>query len=462
MKSYSLSFPNHSQKNLSRIQQELSRPFLYDFRSSTDKGSDPWFNGTLKWWNEFEVEQNNGSSIFFNSTWYTTPNPLNILGCTFQSQWCNTGLSDEPQCTPLQGTGGQGSGGAGSIENIGTKLRLNANQRATLQRMYPAAFLSQIRWPLEYLGSDILLAHQLPYHLMAYDLPDDQWVREVSQISGTALVAMQLQMLEWVTGDGDPSHNKYQDKPLTKAGLRMCKNQIMQTPHYSSFNIFGLCIILIFGGLFILANFLISNVLSANLRIRFLNEDRRISWNIYSSLQLQRMALESRAIGNPWSGQQNIVPVAAHGAKWPPLGLTTDVKEKSKRPKLSPIPLRVNSENVSDLEFNRDFSDDIPPDPEPAQASRRWPSIAAKFCRRTGDTSQDTHRHDVENARPRDLSRSTTTSGTASVEEQQIQFKKDDFRDEIPPNDSSQRPVSDPGQYPSRFKFWKQSDRFMG
>ena len=90
----------------------------------------------------------------------------------------------------------------------------------------------------------------------------------------------------------------------------------------------------IFGGLFILINFLIDNVLTENLRFKPLNEEKRMDWVSNSTVQLQRVAFESRGFGMPWSGERNIVPVAGTGDKWPPLRLRPETVGKTGRPPL--------------------------------------------------------------------------------------------------------------------------------
>ena len=430
---------------------------------------DPWFNATSPFIDEFE-EQTDHGVVFFNTTWYTTSNPLNILGCAVQYQWCNTGLSHGPKCTPLGGTRDTSA----LYESAKTQLDLNAYQVATLERMDYITAYSELHFALDYLGSDILLAHQMPYHSLSPGLPDDQWIKEVSQIFATGLVSMQLQTLEWVTGDGNPAHNHYQEPPTTEAGKRMCRNQIAQTPHYASFNILGLCIIFIFGGLFVLINFFIDTALTANVR-RFkpLNEDRRMDWISYSALQMQRMAFESRGLGIPWSGQRDIVPVAANNHPWPSLGLVTNRPEK-------PVEHRdgrhgrhaagqAAPQDNEHLSYDNDFKDELPqtsPPPPPPVSNTRWPAALARFWRRPAHPFGRTG--DVESTAPPSppplhLHRQATSSSEstkAEAEAEEPRFKTDDFREELPPTTSDEA-MRDPGRYPSRIKIWRRSDRVV-
>lgn len=65
-----------------------------------------------------------------------------------------------------------------------------------------------------------------------------------------AITALQLQIVNYVTGDGTLSHNKYLER-VDSDSEWMCHNQIVQRDDFTSFSILGISLILLLGGLFL-------------------------------------------------------------------------------------------------------------------------------------------------------------------------------------------------------------------
>lgn len=180
-------------------------------------------------------------SLSAPSTAYAPDDRASVLGCTEQWQWRNQG--SPKACTPLYGRQS-----ADNFDGALNALNLNPRQASTLERVLQASDTTPLNSLIQYLGSSNLLATQC-YDGLSLPLPSDQWVSELDHWYGTAMVTLQLNFLRYVTGDGDPSHNKYQIPPSKPGVERTCTNQIVQRDDFASFSMPGFCCILIIEGL---------------------------------------------------------------------------------------------------------------------------------------------------------------------------------------------------------------------
>jgi hypothetical protein len=78
----------------------------------------------------------------FNVSYYAPAEPVTVLACAKQMQWCNSNLQENEACTPVQGT----SPGScfGYRDKVPDDLRLNSQLKVVFLRLYDAAYTNSI------------------------------------------------------------------------------------------------------------------------------------------------------------------------------------------------------------------------------------------------------------------------------------------------------------------------------
>ncbi len=274
-----------------------------------DETNDPWFTAPASF-NAHIV--NNG--VAQPITLYEAEQYASVLGCTQQHQWCNPNLEGDKSCTPLTGSsvGTQWV----AMDRIGRTLELNAKQVAVLQRIYHAMWDGAMYDVAGFLGGQGLLASKLAGGYLSPALPDNQWILEVQHMFLTGLTFIQMQMAEYITGPGNPAYYQYLQNATTEDETWMCDNQIVQRDGYSSFNVLGLVLIFVLGGLLIITNLSLDKMVNlASRRSLRSNTAKSLDWSTMYSLQLLRMAYQACGMGS-WEGHPGSVPVTAMGEEF--------------------------------------------------------------------------------------------------------------------------------------------------
>jgi hypothetical protein len=144
-----------------------------------------------------------------------------------------------------------------------------------------------------------------------HDTNGEETVLEVNHWFGLSLTAIQLQIVNYVTGDGTPSHDKYLEQ-VDSDSEWMCHNQIVQRDDFTSFSILGIILILVLGGLFLVLDVCLERLIvlwyqkfqpSKAWKLR--------AWRGNRPLQIQSQAFEARGLGT-WDRTQGDIPVTKH------------------------------------------------------------------------------------------------------------------------------------------------------
>ena len=269
--------------------------------------NDPWFLAQEAMVQEFQNED--GS--FTNVSFYYSENPVSVLGCTEQYQWCNPNIDGSGRCTQLSGSS-MGSH-ISAMTSFASEIKLNTRQTGVQQRIYHAMWDSVLYNTVGTADSaSDLLANNLIQGNIGATLPDNQWVLEVNNFLGTTLANIQSEIAQYVTGLRIPAQNKYLVQPDTGDTDWMCTNQIVQRNNFASINIFGLVVILVTGALLISINLSLDRTIRY-IRARKGNASRfgNMSWRANNTLNLQSLAFEANGMGD-WD-RRNIVPVTKNG-----------------------------------------------------------------------------------------------------------------------------------------------------
>lgn len=247
----------------------------------------------------------------FTQTVYGPDNPISVLACTEQHQFCNPnrGPSDV-RCTPMLPLGVLID--SWTTESFGyfDPVFDNYNQRATLGAIAYGAQEAQLAILAPSFNTPPLLADDLRDGILSLGIPDDQWIQESDHIFAMSMNTVQRWATEFVTGPPAP-YSQY----TATAGYSMidsstewiCKNQIIRDARYTSFSILWISLIFGLGGLIILVSLNLETVVSYFQRRYRRGLYQQVRWQLDSTLQLQRMAFEEAGFGE-WEGGANEIP----------------------------------------------------------------------------------------------------------------------------------------------------------
>lgn len=239
------------------------------------------------------------------SDFYAARDPVGVLGCASQWQYCN----------PVDGHCSVLSGLQIAVNDVHAKQLFSPRQMAVANRINLAGKAGYLMlMASEYLGSSFMVASSLLVDTLGDGLPDNQWVLELNHWMRVGFTAMQIGLNWWATGDGIADHDQYKIAPTTDEQW-MCANQLVQRDDYASFSLLGIVLILVIGGVIIAAQLMLNRVANFH-RQRWTHYDAKSTmppFNAASLLQIQRMAFEGQDLCNEWemSSPYDVVPVTS-------------------------------------------------------------------------------------------------------------------------------------------------------
>jgi hypothetical protein len=87
-------------------------------------------------------------------------------------------------------------------------------------------------------------------------------ILELNNWFGTMMANLQLRSLQYATGPGSLRFFKYVHQPQSRDEQERCTHQIIRQNDFASFNVLGLAIIFVVGGLIIVLNLSLSTVVN--------------------------------------------------------------------------------------------------------------------------------------------------------------------------------------------------------
>ncbi|KAJ9641577.1 hypothetical protein H2199_005547 [Coniosporium tulheliwenetii] len=285
---------------LSRTDADVSILLLNNLVTYTGKVADPWFEATL------QISRNVLAEAWVsNST-------LTGIGCTEQYQFCNF-----DRCTPLNGLY------SFYPFTAPPDLGLNPMQQATHRVLGPNIGAIRMSNYLSFLKNEILLANTLTYGPIGIStpVPDTQWQTEMENIYNITMAGLQQNVVDHASAPniqirpGVELHS-FINPETDPLDLHICASEKIRSSAYSSFNMFGLCFLVLTCALIIVVNLSLPNFVHWIQRRSHNGLVPRLAWIEDDVLQLQRIALEGRGIG-PWEKKWEGVPVTAElGKTW--------------------------------------------------------------------------------------------------------------------------------------------------
>lgn len=252
--------------------------------------------------------------------------PLGVMACTHQVQYCNPNLPEGQRCEPLRGIADPRAS-----ENV-KKIFAKDSHFAVVKWVDSVwgSSLYTISSTLGYIGASALRARYSLSYGYSGPLPDDQWQLEAEHWVKGELAS--LQDIFVVSANGIPQAlEEFRDPPLANdtVAQNLCANQKIVSNSYSSFNVLGVSLILIFGIIIIVLDMSLEPYIAWWQRRKYrkyqtrqesLESDKTsanylygaIEWSQTGMLQLQRLAHEEAGYGE-WSKCDQDVPVTEPG-----------------------------------------------------------------------------------------------------------------------------------------------------
>lgn len=155
-----------------------------------------------------------------NVSYYYRDDPVRVLGCTSQYQFCNPVLEPNNSCTPLTGIL--------AMQTLAESLWQNDKGKALTTWAAQAILEDAIGLPevIVQLGvSSLTSRYKLATGIQAF-LPDDQWQLEVEHWFTATLADLQRAIVETATGPTDAEINRWLKRPQTPEEHLLCRSQV--------------------------------------------------------------------------------------------------------------------------------------------------------------------------------------------------------------------------------------------
>ncbi|KAF3766253.1 hypothetical protein M406DRAFT_11941, partial [Cryphonectria parasitica EP155] len=234
-------------------------------------------------------------------SFYFSDQPASPLACSSQQQICvPTGSGSD--CTPLLGVYDVFPAAKGLIEDRSASYR-NSFDWLLNDFHLNGMTIYQI---VKVMSSSALEAKQSLTSGFQPGLPDNQWQIEVERWFQINLAAWQYLFISLATGPGISSiPGSFISTPGNTEEEVLCRNQKITSAAYTSFSMFALLLIFIFGVISIATSYLLPHCIYHYRRRLY----ESLEWRIHHPLQLQRLAHEELGAGT-WSKTAMFVPIA--------------------------------------------------------------------------------------------------------------------------------------------------------
>jgi hypothetical protein len=240
-----------------------------------------------------------------NVTYYISDRFVTALGCADQHQLCNPSNGN---CTPL-------TGWTPARAHV-RQLAFNDAQLDTALRIFGTVQFVDTYSSVNSRGASALRASEtVDDHSSQIQLPDTQWMTEVSSWFAVSMAKLQQGIVQYATGPAYIPQGSSLVGPLNKHQEKMCKNQKVRSQSgTTSFSMLGVAIILIVGSVLILTSLLLDTVVDFLRRQLHWKDYKSLQWTLDDKLQMQRMAYEEAGQGH-WTGGASSYPVTRKGDK---------------------------------------------------------------------------------------------------------------------------------------------------
>jgi hypothetical protein len=154
---------------------------------------------------------------------YVRDEPVRVLGCTTQYQYCNPNVKSNTSCTPM--------GPFDHLESFADSLWQTERQKALFK--WSAARISEFAMRLKsiisMLGVSSLTSRYSLTNGLQGPLPDNQWQKEVEFWFTATLADLQRATVEVATGPKDADVKRFLLSPKSPEQAVLCRSQVGST-----------------------------------------------------------------------------------------------------------------------------------------------------------------------------------------------------------------------------------------
>jgi hypothetical protein len=283
--------------------------------------NDPWFSARK---NASDIIERKSKDKLVA---YVQDEPLGVMGCTQQMQYCNPSLPEANRCEPLRGFN-------------------DPRRNPRVRNLFPdESHFAIIDWidglwtggmytidnTLGFIGASALRARLSLSYGYSGPLPDDQWQLEAEHWVKATLASLQDVFVTAANGIPE-ALEEFRQPPMANETVaqNLCVNQKIVSTSYSSFNVLGISLILIIGVIVIVLDAGLEPTVAWFQRRKYtrantndeasVRDDEEklhplygaIEWSQTSTLQLQRLAHEEAGYGE-WLNCAHHVPITEPG-----------------------------------------------------------------------------------------------------------------------------------------------------
>ncbi|KAJ2990402.1 hypothetical protein NUW58_g2967 [Xylaria curta] len=256
---------------------------------------------------------------------YRPLNAASPMGCVQQMQWCNSTHPGDRSCGPLASAYDAFLGAAPffnltSDEVYGVNsLRPFASQAAGARLIWAALAVFNSPAPLldvvvTSLGSRALISRFQSNNGIQLPIPINQWQDDVRHWCDTALASVQA-MFKQATAVS------FSQAPFTEEEIKMCQSQKYRSGDYTSFSVFGISFIIIFGVIIIIISYALEPYFACLSRRHKDRQYAHLEWITNEALQLHRLAHEEHS-ESTWLRCDQDVPINDTEALLPSLDIS--------------------------------------------------------------------------------------------------------------------------------------------
>lgn len=286
----------------------LTLTYAVFFYGYTEPSDDLWLSAHIPTNLTFMNSYGNKTNI----TLYEKDEPVSVLACLEQQQFCNPSsqLSKAPRCTPFW------SMYYTPTEEEFDEVFNNEHQKTIAKAVLFQSSYSAFNYAMNMVP---LLARNLYGDEMSLPLASDQWVLEVTNWFTVGLAQVQRLMLEYITGPSLPEYLQIavRDQLHNDTNLAwLCGSQIIRHSDFTNFRTISFAMIFAFGVIIFVVNQSLETVVGW-FRSRWRSGRwRQRAWWAEGTLQLQRRAFESMGVKDWELDEWDRVPVTEKGRKW--------------------------------------------------------------------------------------------------------------------------------------------------
>lgn len=243
-----------------------------------------------------------------NMTYYLADNYVTAISCVEQHQYClQKAIQGDQYCTGLSSA----NDATDNLYSLWSNSEMTDAQWDTAGRIAATANYSTLYWTVgSRMASSLNASDTVMGLVQTAELPDNQWMYEVSHWLATSYAYLQQTVVQYASGQNNYDLNTI-ITPTSPYQQEMCHKQVLKSfSGYTSFSFLGVALIIVIGTIIIAIGSSIGHIAASTWPNRRHRDDRQLgqfcskAWNLDNKFQLQRTAFEGQSRGT-WEKDDN-------------------------------------------------------------------------------------------------------------------------------------------------------------